>query len=195
MRNASLFLAAIAIAGLVPLTGCGESRGRALSDGSGPDAPRLESLETWTATAVARTAKHVGFTWDERVTHGGERSVSIAIADSHPDEVIAYNWYGAMHGYEVGASYELSGWVKCENLNDTMWICVQCWNDGRNEMLEFASTQADYRITGTSDWTRVMTVFTVPPGTADVCVRAGIAAPGCRGGRAWFDDFSIREVR
>jgi hypothetical protein len=48
---------------------------------------------------------------------------------------------------------------------------------------------------GTSDWRQVGTVFTVPPGTAEVTIRAGICTPENRGGRVWFDDLAVREVR
>jgi hypothetical protein len=95
----------------------------------------------------------------------------------------------------VGKSYELSGWVRAESLSGPAWIVVQCWNDAKDEMLAFATTQKDYPIMGTSDWAQVKTVFNVAAGTAEVRIRAGIATPENRGGRVWFDDLRIRELR
>ena len=60
-------------------------------------------------------------------------------------------------------------------------------------MLGFATTQRDYPVSGTSDWTKVRTAFTVPEGTAEVRIRAGIAVPENIGGKVWFDDIDIRE--
>lgn len=62
-------------------------------------------------------------------------------------------------------------------------------------MLGFATTQKDHPITGTSDWTQVGTVFTVPAGTGEVRIRAGIATPENNGGQAWFDDLRVHELR
>jgi hypothetical protein len=60
--------------------------------------------------------------------------------------------------------------------------------------LEEFSTDMLYTM-GTSDWRQVGTVFTLPPGTAEVTIRAGICTPENRGGRVWFDDLAVREVR
>jgi len=160
--------------------------------------PQTELQRTptdWYATEVPDTKDFVSFKWDDQVAHTGKRSVSIKIAASHPDRPIAYNWTKVVPGCHVGKSYELSGWVRTENLPGTAWICVQCWNDARSEMLGFATTQKDHPITGTSDWTQVGTVFTVPAGTGEVRIRAGIATPENNGGQAWFDDLRVHELR
>jgi hypothetical protein len=153
-----------------------------------------KSPTDWYATVVPDTKDFVSFKWDDQVAHAGKRSVSIAIAPSHPDKRIAYNWTRTVPGCNAGGSYELSGWVKTENLHGPAWICIQLWNNAKSKMLGFATTQQDYPITGTSDWTKVRTVFTVPAGTAEVRIRAGIASPENNGGQAWFDDLRVREL-
>jgi hypothetical protein len=52
----------------------------------------------------------------------------------------------------------------------------------------------DYPITGTFDWQKAGTVFTVPENTHEIIVRAGIAAPGNNGAQAWFDELHVKEV-
>ncbi|HPF71255.1 MAG TPA: carbohydrate binding domain-containing protein [Candidatus Krumholzibacteria bacterium] len=156
--------------------------------------PLERSPGDWYPTVVPRTEAYVDFSWDDKVAHGGKRSVSIAVDKDHPEDVIAYNWTSTVAGCEAGRRYELSGWVRAENLASPAWIVVQCWNDKRDTMLGFATTQKDYPVAGTTDWTEVGTTFVVPEGTAEVRVRAGAMAPANRGGRAWFDDLAIRAL-
>jgi hypothetical protein len=143
---------------------------------------------------LPHTKEFVTFKWDDDVVHSGKCSVSIAIAASHPDEAIHYNWTKVVPACQVGKSYELSGWVRAENLTSPAFIVAQCWDGAKSKMLGFATTQRDYPVTGTSDWTQVATVFTVPDGTGEVRIRAGMSAPENRGGRVWFDDIRVREL-
>ena len=156
----------------------------------------FEQQQDWYPTILPETRQYTAFDWDSHIFHSGSHSLSIAIALSHPaNQEIAYNWTRAVPGFQEGKSYELSGWVRTEKVKGTAWIVVQCWNDARNEMLGFATTQRDYPVSGTSDWTKVRTAFTVPEGTAAVRICAGIAVPENIGGKVWFDDIDIRESR
>lgn len=157
-------------------------------------AEQQRSPADWHPTVLPHTKEFVSFEWDDQVVHTGKRSVSIAVASSHPEEMIFYNWTKVVPACRVGKSYELSGWVRAEDLGGTALIMVQCWDDAKSKMLGGATTQKDYPIMGTSDWTQVATVFTVPDGTAEVRIRAGISAPENRGGRVWFDDIRVREL-
>jgi len=174
---------------------CNSKRDLLIGGGFEQQSELQKSPADWFATEVPETKEFVRFEWDDRIAHTGERSVSIAIDVSHPDNMIAYNWTKVVPACKVGKAYELSGWVKTENLGEPIWLLAQCWNEARDNMLGFATTQKDYPIKGTSDWTRVGTVFTVPEGTAEVRVRAGVATRENRGGKGWFDDIQIVEVR
>jgi len=149
----------------------------------------------WSATWVPATADYVDFTWDSEVAHGGDRSISIAIASDHPEQPVAYNWTRTVRGWEVGQTYELTGWIRAENLTETAWIVVQFWNLEYEEMVGFATTQGDHPVRGTRDWTKVGQVFEIPRETDEVRIRAGIAAPDNRGGQVWFDDIQVRRAR
>ena len=162
-----------------------------LNGGFEEKAPYKEEPNGWYATRLPETVNDVAFAWEDGVAHGGQRSVSIAIKESHPEDTIAYNWTRTVEGYEVGGTYEISGWVKTEDLSGPAFVVVQCWDKERKEMLGFATTQQDYPLTGTTDWTLVKTTFTVPEGTEEVRLRAGIAAPENIGGKVWFDDIHI----
>ncbi|RLE31342.1 MAG: hypothetical protein DRJ61_11490 [Acidobacteria bacterium] len=179
---------------VVALGGCSKQPELLVGGGFESQSEFQKTPGDWYPTVLPRTKEFVDFAWDDQVAYTGKRSVSIAIDPSHPDEKIAYNWTNAVPGCEEGKTYELSGWIKAEDLNGPAWICIQSWDDTKSKMLGFETTQMDYPVTGTTDWTRVGTVFKVPVGTAEVRIRAGIATPENRGGRVWFDDLSVRSL-
>jgi len=174
--------------------GCGPKQSLLANGGFERNEAQQMTPADWTPTVVQKTKEFVRFEWDDEVVHEGHRSVSIAIAPDHPDDVIHYNWVRSIPGCEAGKSYELTGWIKTENMTGPAWIVVQCWNDARDKMLAISNTAKDYPVKGTSDWTRVKLAIAVPDETSEVLVRAGVAAPENRGGRAWFDDIRVREL-
>ena len=194
MSRRSLIVIAIVGATVVATGGCSKPPELLFSDGYEMQSEFQRTPGDWFPTVVPRNKEFVDFEWDDQVAYAGNRSVSIAIDPSHPDEKIAYNWTKAIDGCEESKSYELSCWIKTENLNGPAWVCIQCWDKTKSEMLGFATTQRDHPITGTKDWTQVGTVFTVPVGTAEVRIRAGIATPDNRGGHVWFDGLQIRQL-
>jgi hypothetical protein len=191
-RQRVLFCATAAV--ILVIAGCGEPADVLTGGGFEPQSELQKSPTEWFATVVPKTREFVAFTWDDQIVRSGERSVAIAIAANHPEDVIAYNWTKPVPACKVGKTYELSGWIRTENMTGPAWIVVQSWNAAMDEMLGFASTQQDYAVTGTTEWTQVGVVFSVPEGTAEVRIRAGVAAPENNGGKAWFDDLRVREV-
>ena len=185
---------AIMSAVVVALGGCSEQSELLVGGGFESRSEFEKTPGDWFPTQLPHTKEFVDFVWDDQVAYEGSRSVSIAIDLSHPDEKIAYNWTKAIPGCEEGNTYELSGWIRAEDLNGPAWICIQSWDEAKSKMLGFETTQIDHPVTGTMDWTQVGTVFTVPAGTAEVRIRAGIAAPDNSGGRAWFDGLRIRPL-
>jgi len=154
-----------------------------------------KSPAEWYATRIPATSAFVNFAWDDKVYHSGLRSVSISINKNHPvEQGIAYNWTQAITTFQAGKQYQLTGWVKTENLSGPAWICVQAWDSTDRNMIGFGTTQHDYPVSGTSDWTRIGTIFTVPVGTHDIVIRAGNQAPENNGGTVWYDDISFRAV-
>jgi len=193
-KRLSIVLAIVSVV-VVALGGCSKQPELLVGGSFESQSEFQKTPGDWYPTVLPHTKEFVGFVWDDQVAYAGNRSVSIAIDLSHPDEEIAYNWTKAISGCEEGETYELSGWIKAEDLNGPAWICIQSWDEAKSKMLGFETTQRDYPVTGTTDWTQVGTVFTVPAGTAEVRIRAGIATPDNRGGRAWFDGLSIRSLK
>ena len=144
----------------------------------------------WFATRIPQTKEYVHFAWDSTEHHSGSYSVSIAIDSTHSQDLIAYNWTRTFADFIIDKQYSISGWIKTMNLNETAWIVVQCWN-AEKKMIGFATTQNSHPVQGTTDWTLVKTDFTVPDGTKEVRIRAGIASLKNNGGKVWFDDIKI----
>jgi hypothetical protein len=145
----------------------------------------------WIATRLPETVDHVDFQWDGQIMHSGRRSVSIDIKPSHPLDTIAYNWTRLVTDFEVDSVYELTGWIKTQNLKETAFIVAQFWDSSRVGLVGMATTQNVSPVVGTEDWTMVKTEFQVPENTAIIRIRAGIATPANIGGKVWFDDIDI----
>jgi len=148
--------------------------------------------EAWFGTRIPQTAGHFVLA-SSSVAHGGKRSVVVEIGDSHPDRKVAYNWTVEAKGWKAGETYELSGWVKTENVKHPAFIMAQFWDEDRR-MIGGATTQTAHPVKGTTDWTRVSTRLKVPEGTAAVRIRAGLSSQDNRGAKAWLDDLSLVKV-
>ena len=196
VRQQNPILAAVLVSVIVLFVGVvhGEE-GFIQSNGFEPLSSLQKTPTGWNKTVVPKYKDYIEFIWDKETFYKDQMSISISIRKDHPeDDFIAYNWYTDVMNWEVGKDYELSCWVKGLDLNDPIWICVQCWDEPMTKMLNFSTTQKDYPLKGTFDWQQVGTVFSIPKGTYKVIVRAGIAAPKNNGGRAWFDELHIREL-
>lgn len=118
-----------------------------MEEGFEEQTPGGQDPSGWFATRLPDTVEHVVFAWDSTVAHSGTRSVSIEIKPSHPDRQVAYNWTRTV-GFTPGKEYEITGWIKTENLTEPPFIVAQCWDTTREKMLAFATTQTDYPLKG-----------------------------------------------
>ena len=179
------------LTGLLVVLGCqSKSAGSDLNGGFEINPDQYGNPNSWFATRIPKTSEYVKFEWDSTMSHSGSFSVSLAIDSTHPQDQIAYNWTRLVDNFKIGEEYTISGWIKTEDLTQTAWIVIQCWDANRN-LIGFATNQNSQPVKGTSDWTLVETDFTVPDGTEQVRIRAGIASPINNGGKVWFDDISI----
>ena len=154
----------------------------------------------WYPTYWPSTIGHVKFSW-ERLAHSGHYSVSIEILNTHPsliilNERIAYNWVRTFEPFEIGKTYEISGWVKTRDLKSPPFIVVQFWNMSQRKLIGLVMLKSDKgkELIGTNNWTSLKTKFKVPAGTDQVLVRAGISSPENINGKAWFDDIIVSPV-
>lgn len=167
----------------------------ALSNGgfeSGKDG--LIDPAMWNATRPARMKEFVILEWDSKTFHSGRRSVSITIADNHPDDQVYYNWNQAPLRCEPGESYEISAWVKARNLTESAFVAVQCWDRGMKKVLGSANTEKTSPVVGSTEWVQVKTTFAVPPDSWRVVALLGLPGHVNRGGRVWFDDVAVVAV-
>jgi len=148
----------------------------------------------WSATRVAEFADHVVFAGEDSVVHQGGHAVSIRILDSHPDTPVHYNWNQHVLAFEPGASYRASAWIRTENLTDSAFIVVNCWDRGMTEVLATVANQDVAEVVGTTDWTEVAITVDVPAETGRMAILLGIAAPANRGGKVWFDDVAFEPI-
>lgn len=191
VKNASLLLLFIFFITFIFSWGCqGTGTANDFNGGFEVKSPLRNEPAGWFATRVPQTKDFVTFVCDSREYHSGSHSVSIAIDSSHPQDVIAYNWTRTFADFTIGKKYSLSGWIKTKNLKRTAWIVVQCW-DADRKIIGFATNQRSHPVLGTTGWTQVKYEFTVPDGTIEVRIRAGIASPQNNDGKVWFDDIKI----
>lgn len=150
----------------------------------------------WDKTVLPQYTEYVEFILDDTTAWRGHNSISIRISDDFPaTDPIHFNWHTDCMTLQEDKVYELSCHVKGQNLKESAWVCVQCWDKSNNDMLYFATTQEEYTAKGTFGWKKVRALFSVPAGTSNITVRAGLSAPANRNGRVWFDEIQISEVK
>jgi uncharacterized Ntn-hydrolase superfamily protein len=174
----------------------GSPQAQPLANGFEQQAAGKQAPAGWFAGRSGTPEAYLEFAWDDSVVHSGGHSVSIGIREGHPEDRkdYVYNWTNTIEGFEVGATYELSAWVKTERLGVPPTVLVQCQDSSRTQVLAFATTYRDYALKGNTEWTLVKTTFTVPDSTRHVRVRACLKAGGNAGGRVWFDDIRVSRL-
>ena len=178
---------------LLLVTGCAKNTTPVNIGGFETKPVNSSNQHAWSHTDNPKTRDFVQFEWDEEIFHNDEHSVSIAINADHPDDAAFYNWSRILSKFELAQTYELTGWIRTENLKGPAMLLAHCLDSETQEILNFSSTLKQFPMTGTMDWTEVGTVFTVPEGTDMVRIRAGMMNPQCRGGQVWFDDVEVRK--
>ncbi len=80
----------------------------------------FNEISGWYPTILTDTEDFVKFGWNSEEKHSGNYSVSIKIEENHPtDKTIAYNWTKIYKPFVIGSEYEIKGWVKTYNLNES----------------------------------------------------------------------------
>lgn len=85
---------------------------------------------------------------------------------------------------EPNSFYRLSGWIKTENLKGAVGALLNIQN-----MQHVRTT----RVKGTSDWTRVLTVFRTAE-TTELKINCLFGGWGKSTGRAWYDDVALEPI-
>jgi len=158
------------------------------SDGDNP--------EGWRVSGLSEMADYVEFRWDEEVARSGQRSVSIHIKEDFPeqnlgDSIVYYET--KKFKYEKAKTYEVTGWIKTQNVKNPAFLEVQCkgWPKA-NEAWKVVKT---YSSTGSKDWAQLMGSFARYKGRKDQAyfqIRVGIPLSKNEGSEVWFDDIQLR---
>ncbi len=125
---------------------------------------------------------------DSSVLHAGRKSLRIEPAASAPDAAVRF----APVGLTIGKSYELSGWVRTENL--------EVRDLGRSPIatgaaLSMASMPYDVHsasLGGTQPWTRLTLRFVASRAKDEILLTVGDG--GAFNGKAWFAGVSLDDV-
>lgn len=155
-----------------------------ISDGKNPDG--------WVANNLNLKKEAAELSVDNSVSHSGKRSILISISNRHPPTNKVYNWIKRVDGMYASITYELSGWVKTENIKFSPFVEVQFWDN--TKMIGIVNSKKDFLITGTKKWQIFKQIIIVPQGTAKILLKAALQSRGNNGGRVWFDDIQIEKT-
>ena len=143
----------------------------------------------WTSDTVSGTAT---FLWDSAAAHSGGRSGKITLADAG----IA-RWTQEDLILDLNSEYELSGWVKTDNVQGGPGARIAVYGTNPAELLLAASTSGVY---ATQNWTQVKVRFlsgTAP--LARVACTVGEADSlffrSAASGTMWCDDVKLTKLR
>lgn len=120
----------------------------------------------------------------------GKRSIQITFSGYDKAE---FNDLYQTVALEPGANYELSYWLKTEDVRSAGTPKLEVL-DAKNSKIIAAS---DPVATGSADWQKVLIRFTVPEGSEGVVLRTSRAYCGEKCplfGTIWYDDFKIRRI-
>ncbi len=127
-------------------------------------------------------------TSDPGVTHADKPSLRLEAGESSPDACAR----SAPVSLTIGKRYELSGWVRTENV--TVHDLDRC-PIGAGAALTMASMPFDVRsasVGGTRDWTRLSLRFIATRAEDSILLTAG--SGGALGGKAWFEGVGVKEI-
>jgi hypothetical protein len=155
-----------------------------VSDGTNPDG--------WVANNYKLPAHYAELAVDNTISHDGNKSIFVSISKKHPLKTRMYNWFKRVDGLEIENVYELSGWIKIENIRSSPFIEIQFWN--KYSKVGVVSTLHDNFFTGTTNWVQIKKLLSVPKGTTKIMLRAALQSSNNNGGRVWFDDIQIKRL-
>jgi Phospholipase B len=136
----------------------------------------------------AWTALHGSAVPDENVQHSGNKSLRLEAATGAPDARVS----SAAIPLTIGKRYELSGWVRTEDLSVSD---VERTPIATGAALAMASMPFDVHsasVAGTQPWTRLSLRFTASRVQDHIVLLAGYG--GVLRGKAWFEGVSLEEV-
>ena len=128
--------------------------------------------------------KHWRF--DDRVGFNGTRGAAF----ENMDDVDFYDYPRQAVPFEPGKRYEVTAWVKTENLTKEVRLCIE-WLDAAGKLISGSYVGAN--TSGTHDWKQLKGLTPqIPSETKSVHVIILVKKGGL--GKAWFDNVSMRPL-
>ena len=125
---------------------------------------------------------------DSAVTHENKRSLRMEPDKTSPDACVR----SAEVSLTIGKRYELSGWVRTENLTVRDLDRSPIASGAALTMASMPFDVHSVSVGGTHEWTRLALPFVASREQDAILLTAG--SGGAMGGKAWFEGVSIDEV-
>lgn len=122
--------------------------------------------------------------------HAGKRSLQVTFTGFDKTEI--NNLYQTI-AVRPGAKYQLSFWLKTENLKSAGTPKLEVLNANDNQILASSESFSD----GTADWKQIKINFTVPDGIEGILLRTSRSYCGEKCplfGTFWYDDFKLERT-
>ncbi|NCQ28947.1 MAG: hypothetical protein GW802_16195 [Armatimonadetes bacterium] len=145
-------------------------------------------LTHWIPYTPQSQGNKVELTRDAMIFHSGKAAARIMNRDWMNREL--NHWGQMVAPAPIGRRVRLEGWVKTQSVEGEVGFLVQCFDGPMHalpRLLAEVSSLQTQKPQGDTDWTKVSTGLSVPPGTMQLWVRAFLKGPGT----AWFDDVQL----
>ncbi len=136
----------------------------------------------------------VGHNWEVRNLAGIEAEEKNGVLNINFTAPQSFNYFHASKKGKVEPKtyYKLSGYIKTENLNDPVGVCLEV-QDGRGWNVTHSALSTE-RVTGTTDWQYVETIYeTLPDATSATVIARRIGNKGPLEGKAYFKDVKLEK--
>lgn len=124
---------------------------------------------------------------DSSISHSGKRSLLIENTGFSSSNICL-----SMISLKVGNVYRLTGWIKTIDVYSNLESRYPTSLPACLSMISFPFTNHSPTVGGSSDWTKVETLF-IATKSKD-CVKINLGMNEKAIGKAWFDDITVEEV-
>jgi uncharacterized protein YjdB len=118
---------------------------------------------------------------DQNISHNGTNSASISASSTSRGALIQQ-----LNNITVGETYQISGWMKTENISNKALVRFQIYRTGTSNTLVNIK-----ELSGTNDWTYFERVVTIPEYSTHMKIETFLENST---GSLWIDDFSVKKV-
>ncbi len=145
----------------------------------------------WSSNILVKGKDYATISIDEKAYRSGGKSLLFEIPKSVSKQSYINKVVRSGYSLKNLNTYELSGWIKTKDINNSPYIELEFWNNGK--LAGRYSTKRD-QIVGTTNWKKVSSIFKIPKGTSKVIILLAVPNFQNGGGKVWFDDIKIKSL-